>query len=86
MHTEKYSTDEIRERAGKIYQQDIRHLVEPKHNGKFVVIDIESGDYEINEDDITAEERLEERRPGCPGHLFRIGYESAFAIGWGGNP
>ncbi|MDE2778398.1 MAG: hypothetical protein OXI91_01805 [Chloroflexota bacterium] len=86
MHAEKYSTDEVRERASKIYENDIRHLVEPKHNGRFVVIDIESGDYEIGDDDITAEERLEERRPGCQGHLFRIGCESAFVIGWGGNP
>lgn len=86
MYSGKFTTDEIRDRAEKIYAEHIKHLVEPQHKGKFVVIDIESGDYEIDEDDIAAEDRLEDRRPGCPGHLFRVGCESTFVIGWGGNP
>ena len=86
MSNEELTIDEVCDRAREIYRQKIKHLVEPQENGKFVAIDIESGDYEIDEDDIAAEDRLEERRPSCPGHLFRIGSESAFVIGWGGNP
>ena len=86
MSADKYTVDEVCALAQKIYKEQIKHLVEPQENGKFVAIDIESGDYEIDEDDIAAEDRLEERRPSCPGHLFRIGSESAFVIGWGGNP
>lgn len=86
MATEKYTLDEICDRAEQIYAEQIKHLVEPQENGKFIVIDIESGDYEVDADDIAAEDRLEERRPGCPGHLLKIGYKAAFTIGWGGNP
>ena len=86
MATEKYTIDEVCDRAKQIYEERIKCLVEPEHNGKFIVIDIESGDYEVDEDDIVAEDRLEERHPGCPGHLLKIGCEAAFTIGWGGNP
>ena len=84
MSTGKYTVQEVCERARNIYLEQIKHLVEPIENGKFIVIDIESGDYEIDEDDIAADERLNERRPDAVGYLGRIGYETAYRIGFGG--
>ena len=80
-----YTSEEICDKAEKIYSEKIKHLVEPEQNGRFIVVDIESGDYEIDEDDISAEDRLEERRPGYVGHLLKIGFESAFTVGLGGT-
>lgn len=84
MSTEKYTTDEVCERGKQIYEDQIKHLVEPGENGKFIIIDIETGDYEVDEDEIAADERLKERRPDAVGYLGRIGYEAAYRMGFGG--
>ena len=61
----KYSKDEIADRAKKIYEDKIKAKVEPKENGKFIVIDIESGDHEVDQKMPVASRRLRERRPDC---------------------
>ena len=37
----------------------------PENYGKFVAIDVETGDHEINEDDYTAVTRLRSRKPAA---------------------
>ena len=76
-----YSKEEISVRAKKIYADKIKAKVEPLDNGKFIVIDIESGDYEVHEKMFTASRRLRERRPDCVGFGGRVGYETAYHIG-----
>jgi hypothetical protein len=75
-----YSPEEIARLGNQIYQRDIRDKVLPLHKGKFLVLDIESEDYEIDDDDLSAEEVLRARRPD--GVLFglRIGYTSAYTL------
>ena len=75
-----YSREEIAQRANEIYQRDIRSKVMPQDKGKFLVLDIDSGDYEIDSDDLSAEEILRARRPD--GVLFglRIGYTTAYTL------
>jgi predicted Mrr-cat superfamily restriction endonuclease len=80
----KYSKDEIADRAKKIYEDKIKAKVEPKENGKFIVIDIESGDYEIDEEELEASERLKQRRPDSIRFLARVGCKAAYHMGWGG--
>jgi hypothetical protein len=75
-----YSNEEIARIANEIYRRDIRPKVMPQHKGKFLILDIESGDYEIDEDDLTAEERLRARRPDGPFFGIRIGYTSAYKL------
>ena len=84
MATEKYTIDEVCDRGEQIYAERIKHLVEPEHNGKFIVIDIESGDYEIAENMLIAEDRLKGRRPEAVGFGARVGHGSAYDMGWGG--
>ncbi len=84
MTVRKYSRDEVCDRGAAIYAEEIKGLVEPQENGKFIVIDIESGDYEIAEDMLAAEDRLLARRPEAVGYGGRVGYESAYKRGWGG--
>ena len=85
MAMEKYTIDEVCDRGEKIYEERIKHLVEPDQNGKFIVIDIESGDYEIDEDEIVADERLYKRLPNAVGYLGRIGCRAAYRMGFGGS-
>ena len=76
-----YSKDEIGERAKKIYEYEIKEKVEPQHNGKFIVIDIESHDFEVHEKMLVASRLLRERRPECAGFGGRVGYKAAYHIG-----
>ena len=76
----RYTNEEIAQLGNEIYQRQIRAQVLPHHKGKFLVLDIESGDYAIDDDDLSAEETLRARRP--VGVLFglRIGYTSAYTL------
>jgi hypothetical protein len=75
-----YSNEEIGRLGEEIYHRDIRAKVMPHQKGRFLIIDVESGDYEIDDDDLQAEKRLRARRPD--GVLFgmRIGYTSAYTL------
>ena len=85
MTTHKYSIDEVCDRGERIYEERIKALVEPQENGRFIVIDIESGDYEIADDGMDASRRLRERRPHSVRFGAKVGYSSAFNLGWGGE-
>ena len=63
-----YSLEEIGQIGEQIYQRDIRNKVMPGEKGKFLILDIESGDYEVDEDDLRAEERLRDRHPDLLAH------------------
>ena len=45
------TTEDISSRGQDIYRNRIRSLVEPGGKGKFVVIDVDSGDYEVDDRD-----------------------------------
>ena len=65
--------------AGRaIYNRDIRDKVEPAERGKVVVIDVNSGDWEIDADDATALFRLLERRPDAFTWAERVGYPAVY--------
>ena len=76
------SGDEVARRGNAWYAESIRAKVEtPENIGKMVIIDVESGDYELAESGLTAADRLYERHP--QGKLFgiRVGYRAAATIG-----
>ena len=49
--------------------------------GKFVIIDINSGEYEIDSDDAQASYRLHKRMPESFGYCIRVGYSAAYFFG-----
>lgn len=74
---------EITRRGQEWYESTIRALVEAGNKGKFLVIDVESGDYEVDESEIAASKRLKTRRPDSRRFLMRIGYAAAYSLGGG---
>ena len=86
MDAGKYSIEEVCGRGERIYEERIKALVEPQENGRFIVIDIESGDYEIADLMSDASHCLKERRPDSVRFGAKVGYSSAFNLGWGGEP
>jgi hypothetical protein len=76
-----YSKDEIADRGKALYEQHLRAQVEPGHIGKFLVIDIETGEYEIDREELAAFKRAKAKRPDAPLYLLRIGYPAAYHFG-----
>ena len=77
----RYSKGEFARRADAIYEKAIRSKVEPAEIGKFIAFDIETGEYEVDEDDFTATERLITRLPDAQMWLTRVGERCAHGIG-----
>lgn len=77
----RYSMEEFARRGDALYENKIRPLVEEGNQGKFVLIDIETGEYEVDEDELAASDRLRERIPDAQPWLVRIGSRYAYRIG-----
>ncbi len=71
-----YTPGEMVAKGEAIYLERIQPLVEPAESGKYVAIDIESGDYEIDVEDPYAFQRLVARRPEGVFYGVRVGYWS----------
>ena len=82
-----YESGEITALGEAIYKDKIRPLVESAEKGKFVVIDVETGDYEIDADDAAATRRLLKRRLDAVTYGVRVGYRAAYShLGGFGTP
>jgi hypothetical protein len=66
--------EEIARRGEEIYDRDVRPILTSDDHGKFVAIDVETGEYEIDVDEIFATSRLRERMPNAQTWLTRVGY------------
>lgn len=69
----RYSKEEFARRGDELYEHNVRPHLEASSRGKFVVIDIETGDYEIDTDELAASDRLLARHPDAQIWLARIG-------------
>ena len=74
-----YKPGEVAARGEAIYREEIQPHVQPIENGTFVVIDVESGDYEIDARDATATRRLLQRRPSAVTYGVRVGHRAAYS-------
>ena len=68
-------------RGEAIYREKIRPLVEPAETGKFVVVDIERGDYEIDSEAVVASTRLHERRSNAVSYGVQVGSGAPYSLG-----
>ena len=81
MQHPRYSSEEIVRRGQQLYDEHIRAEVEPEHTGKFLVVDIETGEYEIDRESLPAFQRALAKHPGAALFLVRIGYPTAVRLG-----
>ena len=85
----RYTKEEIARRGQELYEREIRAKVEEGNKGKVVIVDIETGDYEIDDDQLSAAHRACAKHPGAVLYGTRIGYPALAKIGggWGaGEP
>lgn len=81
----KFTKEEFARRGDALYESVVRPYVEPGDNGKFVAIDVESGEYELADDDYAATQRLLGRKPKAQVWLVRVGAPYVHRLGRGTN-
>lgn len=74
------SLEEITRRGSEIFEQQISPRLLPADQGKYVSIDVLTGEYEIDEDDYQANLKLKTRLPNSQRFLARAGYRAAYII------
>lgn len=79
-----FTKEEIARRGNEIYNNDVRPLVESEQNkGKFVLIDIESGVWEMDADEMKASRRMEGHSANAQIWMVRVGYSYVRRFGSG---
>ncbi len=81
MGTTRPTAREIVQRGQAIYESQIRPRVERDQFGKYLVIDIDTGEYEIDADHLVASNRAAAKHPDAPLFAMRIGYRAGGRIG-----
>lgn len=66
--------DEIARRGDEIFERDVRPILTSDDDGKFVAIDVETGAFEIDADEMSATGRLRARVSEAQAWLTRVGY------------
>ena len=79
----RYSKEEFAHLGDTIYESQIRPQVEAGNYGKIVAIDLETGDFEIDQSEIAACDRLEATHPDAQIWIVRIG--SGYVRHFGGR-
>ncbi len=77
----RYSKEEFARRGDAIYESEVRPQLKPADKGKFAAVDIESGAFELDRDELKAGNRLRARVPEAQIWMVRVGYRSVHRIG-----
>jgi len=81
MPTTKRTADELAKLGGDIFDREVRPMLRLEDDGKFVAIDVETGDYEMDIDDYAAVARLRSRKPAADVWLMRAGSPATYRMG-----
>ncbi len=74
------SADEVARLGSELYNRSIRAALPQVDLGKFIAVDVDSGEYETDCNDMTAVDRLRQRRPGAEVWLARVGEPAAYRL------
>lgn len=73
--------------AEDVYNRRVVPRLRPEDDGKYVALDVVTAEYEVDEDDHAAVQRLLDRHPEARGRgwLARAGYPTAYRFAGGGR-
>ena len=77
----RYSKEEFARRGDSLYEATVRPRLKPQDEGKFVALDIETGEYEMNADELRASDRLRARLPDAQIWMVRVGSRAVHRFG-----
>lgn len=72
--------DKFAKRAVEVFERIVKPKLRPEDDGKFVAMDVNTGVYEIDEDDHAAMTRVEQLLPNAEIWLERAGSPTAYHI------
>ncbi len=73
--------DETGRLGDELIDRLVKPALRPEDHGKFIAIDVDTGDYEVDEDDYAALSRLRARiSPTAEVWLARAGYPTAYKM------
>ena len=75
----RYQAGEVSARGEAIYSEQVLPQAASMPKGTFVVIDVESGDYETGDDDVAATLQLLHRKPLAVTYAVRVGYRAPYS-------
>ena len=75
------SKEEFARRGDAIYEKEIRPQLKAADEGKFAAIDIETGEFAIDADELKAGNKLLKRIPDAQIWMVRVGYRTVHRIG-----
>jgi len=78
----RYTNEELARLGDEIYERDVAPKMGPEDQGKVVVIEVESGDFEVDKDGIAADDRLRARHPDALFWFRRVGSPYFFSFGY----
>ena len=73
-------TTEVGEIGREVYERVVVPQLRPEDRGKYVAVDVDAGEFEVDADDLTAVDRLLDRRPGVRLLLMRAGYPTTYTM------
>ncbi len=76
----RYSKEESARRGTEIYERQVRAQVEEGNTGKIVAIDIETGDYALGENILSATQPLFDRNDDAQLWGVRVGHRAVHRI------
>jgi hypothetical protein len=77
----RYPKEVLARRGQELYESGIRQQVEAGNEDKIVAIDIETGDFEVDETVMAATDQLFERQPNAQPWTLRIGHSAVYHFG-----
>ena len=73
--------EEIAKKGEEIYQDKLKAQFEPQENGKYLVIEVVSGDCFLGESILEAIEKAKSKYPNRLFYTVRVGYKGIFKMG-----
>jgi hypothetical protein len=77
------SPEELARLGADVFDRRVRPALNLEDDGKFVAVDVRTGEYEVDPDDYTAVTRLRARVPTADVWLARVGSPTTCRIGSG---
>jgi hypothetical protein len=75
------STKEICRRGRMLYEEQLKPLLEKEHAGKYLILDIETQDYVISEEYVTALIEMQKKHEERLQYVVRIGDATLMRMG-----
>lgn len=79
------AADELAESGQRLYDERLRALLEPEHEGEFLAIEPESERYFLGQTGLAALRAGRKELPDKLFYLLRVGHEAAYRLGGYGS-